>query len=1014
MNSLNHSNENLTNKMKITNQVIKSGIIDFNVNSETYILSLNVSVNFINEPINEMKLAIVNRNSEKKLFYEKKLFCNEDLANGKCHMQWELSNWQEIVSSLCVSSGIMYILDFYVVYPSKLEDISMEYSRISLDHEPKACNALFFYEDETVSLVFRPYITIKEKFSIEVDLFPSFPNLTKNTKIKLLKQIEKIGKKYFLTYRNQLEEYSNAVIIKPPKETAFEAKLISQILFRLRETKRSDYVYICSNLMSEASRELLVNELKDRIIYSDVRCEEYYRYLTTAQFEYSLEDELQFNSIRDSHIFIKNATLKKYNTLPDAFQIEVGLQLHHAKKIESIQLELQECDSEITHLLEAKVLDIDKRTVIFEFKLSDFTVLIEEDWLKIGTVNVSLYVKLHGMTPPTSGIMIKKEKATKLDSDFSARVSDTESFVVSPYFEKNIGLLFGTAIVETRIFEKYVVDAQLRTPVMSIKKRRLTTYYASKYDRTKLDENTILYETRNGRSITCSPYAVFKYLISHPEYAHFKHYWVVKQELLDEIKDHISFEMLKKMTLIVKESRAYYDLLLRAKYIIVNGSCLKPPFRKKEGQISINTWHGVPIKHMGFDTPPLGIPRFKNVIRQFMALDYLISPNPHTTKVMTGAYKLHNLFQGEILEYGYPRMDATVADQFDVDRQSVLGKNIQLDLTKPIVIYMPTWRGGTSKQAIDGVEVVVQEVLGLKERIRAHYNILVKVHPFLFEYVKDDVRLKGFLISDFCDPNEVLAAVDVMIADYSSVFFDFIPTRKPIVYYMKDRDEYEGSRGLYLSPDHLPGTVVYQLDELAKTLEDLLSTDLTDQTQVRDEFISKYSILDDGYATQRVVEHIFKGKKSDIGQAIILKSEKKKVLIKLETLSSNKTTEAYIKLTHHIDFNKYDVTHLCKLDEKGRKNITRVHPNVRQMFDSGTKLYSIEERILARYYKSNTDIRLMNICRLLKAYQREESRLVPVSAFDYVINFEENSGDDLEKLIIKNKFSLKKLLMKLF
>jgi len=1013
MKNIGCSTERLMSKMKITNQTIKSRIIDLNMNSKRSILTLDIGIDFIDGFIDEMALAMVERSSERKVIFEGLV---KEKSQKTCHIQWELSNWQEITSSLSISPEVAHIMDFYIVYPSKLDDMSVEYSRISFDIGLEEYEPLYFYKNEATTLIFRPYITEKGKFSIEIDSFPDLCNMMKSNKAKVLKKVEKIAKKYFLSYKGQLEEHPNVVIIKPPKKMAFEAKMVSQILSCKVDDEGIDYVYICSDAISEESRKLLMNNFNDRMICFDIISKEYFRYLITAQFEYSLEEELQINSIRDSNVFIKHALLKKFNTGMSTFQIKIGLQIHHAKQIESMQLELTECDSKLIRLLDAKILDIDTQTAIFEFKLSDFTALIEdENWLKLGAVEVRLYVQLQGMRSPTSGIMIKKETTAELDPDFFVDISDTESFVISPYFEKDTDLVFGTSIVETKVFKQYVLDADLRIPVMNSEKQRLSCYYAANYDYTELDEHAILYETRNGRSITCSPYAIFKYLISHPEYAHFKHYWAVKEELLNEIKAHMPLEILERMTLVVKESRAYFDLLLSAKYIIVNGSCLKSPFRKKEGQISINTWHGTPIKHMGFDTP--SITRFKNVIRQFMALDYLISPNPHTTHVMTSAYKLNDLFQGEILEYGYPRMDVAVANQADVDKQAILGANIQLDLAKPILIYMPTWRGGTTKQAVDGVEVLVQEVLGLKERIKDRYNILIKVHPFLFEYVKDDIRLKSSLVSDFCDPNEVLSAADVMIADYSSVFFDFIPTRKPIIYYMKDRDEYESNRGLYFSPDHLPGVVVYQLDELVKTLKDLLSTNLIDQSQIRDEFIAKYSILDDGHATKRVVEHIFKGKKSDIGQAISLKSNKEKVLIKPGTLAPSETTETYIKLTHNINFDKYDVTHLCDLNEEGRKSIARIHSSVRQMFISGTRVFSMEEWILVRYYKHSVGIRtgkLFNAHRLLKAHQREESRLAPIDAFDYIINFEENPSDDLEKLVSKNKFPLKNLIMNFF
>ena len=719
-------------------------------------------------------------------------------------------------------------------------------------------------------------------------------------------------------------------------------------------------------------------------------------------------------NMSDSNAFIKTVVLTEYKKYLDHIELTVGVHLFEEKMVEDIKLELADADSNLVVMVDTKYLDVETRTATFSLTTTDFKNLIDpEQWLTVGWVAVRIFVKLQDMAFPVDGVRVFQDDKTKLDADFATSETVQKSFVISPQFEKDAGLAFGTATVDTKIFTNYILNENgMRLPAMELNKRRFACYYATNYDTTSLDQSTILYETRNGRSITCSPYAIFKYLINNPKYGHFKHYWSVKAELLSEIKASMPPEMLDKMVLVVKESKEYFDLLLTAKYLIVNGSCLKSPFRKKTDQVSINTWHGVPIKHMAFDTPVKGHPRFRNVLRQFLALDYLITPNEHTTNVMSKAYKLHDLFQGEILEYGYPRMDVTVNSTDNVDKQAILGAGILLDLSKPNLVYMPTWRGGSTKQAMHGVETIMQEVTSLKAGLSNEYNVLVKVHPFLFKYVKDDSRLKGTLISDFCDPNEILAATDVMIADYSSVFFDFLPTKKPIVYYMKDRVEYENNRGLYISPDVLPGTVAYDLEELVTILKDLVQTDLIDDTVVRDEFIAKYSTFDDGNATKRIVERIFEGKQPEIGRTLKLTSDKKNVLITLRTLAPSKTVENYLKLTNKIDFDKYDVTQLCKLNKVDRINIPRVNPKVRQMFDTGEKVHSMEDRILVRHYRGKTkfnDHKALN-----EAQNREKGRLVPLAAFDYVVEFDRISSNNFEKLIVGKKPFFKRLARDIF
>ena len=695
-----------------------------------------------------------------------------------------------------------------------------------------------------------------------------------------------------------------------------------------------------------------------------------------------------------------DVVLTEYKKYADHFELTVGVQQIEEKVVEDVKLQLTDADSKRSTMITGKISDA--QTATFILTATDFKNLIDpEQWLTVGWVNMRLVVK-------GEQFLITEADQTKLDADFATTEDAENAFVISPQFEKDNGLAFGTAVVDTKIFTDYVLDKNLRLPAMELNKRRLSAYYAANYEATELDENVIMYETRSGRSITCSPYAIFKYLINNPQYGHFKHYWSVKEELIDEIKATLPPEMLERMVLVVKESKEYFDLLLTAKYLIVNGSCLQAPFRKKEGQISINTWHGVPIKHMAFDTPATGHPRFRNVMRQFMALDYFISPNEHTTNVMTKAYKMHNLFQGEVLEYGYPRMDVTVNSGTAVDKQAILSRSIKLDLAKPNLIYMPTWRGGNTKQAMHGVDTVVEEVEALKAGLNADYNVLVKVHPFLFEFVKDDVRLQGMLISDFCDPNEVLATADTIVSDYSSVFFDYLPTKKPIVFYMTDREEYENKRGLYISPETLPGPVAENLDELVVILKDLVQTDLIDDSTVRNEFIATYSTYDDGLATKRIVERIFDGKQPEIGRTLKLTSDKKKVLINLKTLAPSKTVEDYLKLTNKINYHQYDVTQLCKLDEIDRINVPRVNPNVRQMFNTGSIIHSMTDRIVVRQSRTGT---VANDHKkiLAAAVKREKSRLVPLAAYDYVVDYNEESHHNFEKFLVGEKPFFKRL-----
>ncbi len=54
------------------------------------------------------------------------------------------------------------------------------------------------------------------------------------------------------------------------------------------------------------------------------------------------------------------------------------------------------------------------------------------------------------------------------------------------------------------------------------------------------------------------------------------------------------------------------------------------------------------------------------------------------------------------------------------------------------------------------------------------------------------------------DTNEILSVTDVLISDYSSIFYDFMLTGKPILFYVPDAENFEDYRGLYFGFDKLP------------------------------------------------------------------------------------------------------------------------------------------------------------------------------------------------------------------
>ena len=110
-------------------------------------------------------------------------------------------------------------------------------------------------------------------------------------------------------------------------------------------------------------------------------------------------------------------------------------------------------------------------------------------------------------------------------------------------------------------------------------------------------------------------------------------------------------------------------------------------------------------------------------------------------------------------------------------------------------------------------------------------------------------------VSFYRDVRELYLAADVLVTDYSSVMFDFALTGKPIVYYAYDLDRFRDEiRGFYfdLLPQ-APGPVVQTEDDL---VEALLRLDPARHAELYAAFRSTYGGLEDGHATDRVLEQL--------------------------------------------------------------------------------------------------------------------------------------------------------------
>jgi CDP-glycerol glycerophosphotransferase len=309
--------------------------------------------------------------------------------------------------------------------------------------------------------------------------------------------------------------------------------------------------------------------------------------------------------------------------------------------------------------------------------------------------------------------------------------------------------------------------------------------------------------------------------------------------------------------LVLTGTEDYFEALGRSRYVIANDD-MQSSYRKRDGQIYVQTWHGTPLKRIGFDIEQpqfiSGVSYFDQLADDVAKWDLLLSPNPFSTPIMRRAFR----YDGEIYESGYPRNDVLRSGDAGLVAAAVR-RRLGLPDGKRVVLYAPTWRDNqyyaSGRYRFDfrlDLERAWQE-------LGDDYVILVRGHHHMADDVPAGPR-PGFAINvtGYPDISELFLVSDVLITDYSSVMFDFAPTGRPILFFTYDLEQYRDNlRGFYFDFEATaPGPLLATSDEVLAAVKDADTV----AAAYRDRyaaFAAKFCPLDDGKAGARACDKIF-------------------------------------------------------------------------------------------------------------------------------------------------------------
>lgn len=301
--------------------------------------------------------------------------------------------------------------------------------------------------------------------------------------------------------------------------------------------------------------------------------------------------------------------------------------------------------------------------------------------------------------------------------------------------------------------------------------------------------------------------AVFSELIRRGLNKKYKLVWRVedKEKYRDYKVENVSFIDYEPKTLSEKIKWFWYRWTSKA-LIFEN----KMSEKKWRNQLAINLMHGMPIKanadYVAHDT-----------------CDYIVSSGSRLNGVLS---REMDIPLKRFVTLGYPRTDVLGEKTGSLEK-------LGIESFKKLIVWMPTYRKHATwsshfhegAQFPSGVPLLTEDeqFLKLNEHLKNNETLLViKLHPVqdtseLSEHPESNIvflsdktmKEKGTAVY------ELLAESDALLTDYSSVYYDYLLTDKPIGLVIDDIGEYTANRGLAFEyKDYVKGDYIYTLDEL--------------------------------------------------------------------------------------------------------------------------------------------------------------------------------------------------------
>jgi CDP-glycerol glycerophosphotransferase (TagB/SpsB family) len=269
----------------------------------------------------------------------------------------------------------------------------------------------------------------------------------------------------------------------------------------------------------------------------------------------------------------------------------------------------------------------------------------------------------------------------------------------------------------------------------------------------------------------------------------------------------------------------------------------------------IQLWHGIPLKRIGYggDWDDINIMgKLRRYLYRLLPFTYYLMcdkvcvPSQFLVPIFKEAFK-YSFRKGEkVFISPYPRWKAIRSKERFLENTPLVRR---LELFKKkgykVVSWMPTHRAQLGKNLLNVIKETRFNFSKL-EKYCADRKILFLIKPHFMDYDSvvqflSQMDLTNVILTNEMDPYPILRYVDILVTDYSSIYFDFLLLNRPIIFFPHDYDEYKKKVKFYYDYNKVtPGPKVASFEEMLHRLDELLSTDYDSYESFRRQIRRKF------------------------------------------------------------------------------------------------------------------------------------------------------------------------------